>query len=272
MKATEIKNSLATELTEDTEKKISTKIDTVINQWFQETVDKINKEIKTDTFEDTLCPSILPLAYKYCCATLTLLNNGFKLPAMALIRILAEITFRLCWSGYKDNPQKELPDVRIQRWLKESYKEQKKHLKKLLPSSNCCQAIEINKEISYLENEIKKIPYSFAGSLYNSLQDLNKSPLNLRDKLYPLLYGNFNKAIHPDLLLLTSLVKEDKDKITFSGDLNDISTDDLKIYLMTCAFWVVSLVKINYEWDYNNVKTQYLELKKLHKDNTKNKI
>jgi hypothetical protein len=268
MKATEIKSSLATE---NTEKIISTKIDTAINQWFQETVDKINKEIKTDTFEDILYPSILPLAYKYCCATLTLLNNGFKLPAMALIRILAEIIFRLCWCGYKDNPQKELPDVRIQRWLKESYKQQDRYLKKLLPSANCCQAKKIKKEMSYLDGEINKIPHKFAGDLYNSLKDLNIPPLNMKDELYPLLYSPFNKAIHPDLLLLSILVKEDKAERTrtFSGDLNDFSTNDLKIYVMTCAFWIVSLVRINYKWDYNNVKTQYLELKKLHRDSTK---
>lgn len=258
---------------ENTEKIISTKIDTVINQWFQETVNKINKEIKTDTLEDILCPGILPLAHKYCCAALTLLNNGFKLPAMALIRILAEITFRLCWCGYKDNPQKESPDVRIQRWLKESYRQQKKHLKKLLPSANCCQAKNINKEIAYLDSEINKIPHKSAGDLYNSLNDLNIPPLNVKDELYTLLYSPFNKAIHPDLLLLSILVKEDKVKHirTFSGDLNDFSTNDLKIYVMTCAFWIVSLVRISYKWDYNDVKTQYLELKKLHRDNTKNK-
>jgi hypothetical protein len=239
-------------------------IDTIIDKWFQETVDMINKEVKTNTAEDVLCSSALPISHRYCCATLTLLNSGFRLPAMALIRILAETVFRLAWCLHVDNPQNELVEVRIQRWLKESYKERKKHLKKLLPSSNCCQAIKINKEISYLENEIKKIPYGFAGSLYNSLQDLNKSPLNLRDKLYPLLYGNFNKAIHPDLLLLTSLVKKDENKITYSGDFNDISTDDLKIYVMTCAFWIVSLVRISYKWDYGDIKTKYLEIKKLY--------
>jgi hypothetical protein len=259
---------------EDAEKIISTKIDTVINQWFQETTDKINKEIKTDVFEDILCPGIFPLAHRYCCAALTLLNNGFKLPAMVLIRILTEITFRLCWCLYKDNPQKEPIDVRIQRWLKESYKQQKRYLKKLLPSANSCQAKKVKKEMSYLDGEINKIPHKFAGDLYNSLKDLNIPPRNVKDELYSLLYSPFNKAIHPDLLLLSVLIKEDKVEHarTFTGDLNDFSTNDLKIYVMTCAFWIVSLVKINYKWDYSNVKMQYLELKKLHRDNTENKM
>ncbi|PKL48654.1 MAG: hypothetical protein CVV39_03985 [Planctomycetes bacterium HGW-Planctomycetes-1] len=257
----------ATENTENTEKIISTKIDTVINQWFQETMDKINNEIKTNTntLEDILCPSILPLSFKYCNAALTLLNNNFKLPAMALIQILAEITLRLCWCLYGDNPQKESTDVRAQRWLKQSCKEQQKFLKKLLPSFNANKK-KINEQISYFDKKIAEIPYESAGNLYGSLDELN---VNLKNDLYPLLYSTFNTAIHPDLLLLSNLIKKDKNKYTFSGDFDDIDSNNIKFYVMTCAFWIVSLVRISYKWDYNDIKAQYLEIKKIHENSTK---
>ena len=258
-------NNLATEFTEDTEIVISTKIDTMIKQWFKDTTDKINNEIKPDTLGDFLCSNILPLSFNYCSAALTLLNNNFKLPAMALIRILAEITFRLCWCLYEDNPQKESTDVRTQRWLKESCKEQQKLLKKLLSSANANKK-EISKQISYFDKKIAEIPYKPAGNLYGSLDELN---VHLKNDLYPLLYGTFNTAIHPDLLLLSNLVKKDKNNCTFSGDFDGIDSNSIKFYVMTCAFWIVSLVRISYKWDYNNVKAQYLEIKKLHKNSSK---
>jgi hypothetical protein len=259
------KRVLATECTEDTEITISTKIDTAIKQWFQDTTNKIDNEIKPDTLGDFLCSNILPLSSNYCNAALTLLNNNFKFPAMALSRILAEITLRLCWCLYGDNSQKESTDVRVQRWLKESCKEQSKFLNKLLSSTNANKE-ELKKQISYFDEKTAEITHKPAGNLYGSLDELNP---RLKKEIYPLLYSSFNKAIHPDLLLLFNLRKKDTDKHTFSGNFDNISSNCIKIYVMTCVFWIVSLVRISYKWDYSDIKAQYLEIKKAHKNSTK---
>lgn len=234
-------------------------IDETINKWFEEMAFKINAEIKTDTSVDNLFSSIIPLAHNYCNAVLLLASNERRLPAMALLRVLAELALRVIWCLYEDNPLKETVDVRIERWLKESYKQRKRNLKKRLLVADTKEKKNIENEIKYLESEIEKIPYKFAGDLYNSLADL---PPDYKNKIYPLLYGTFNQAIHPDLLVLRKLGKINNNVRTYSGDFNDISIDALKIYCMTAAFNILSVVRVHYKWDYEDMKSEYLAIKR----------
>ena len=64
----------------------SHRIDTTIERWFAETVKDISGKVVADTPVDNLCTSVVPLTHKYCTATLLLLNNPHRLPAMALLR------------------------------------------------------------------------------------------------------------------------------------------------------------------------------------------
>ena len=245
-------------------------IDETIDKWFKETVDKVNAEHRLDKPVYILCSSILPVAHTYCDAALLLLNNGKKLPAMALIRVLAELTFRFIWCLFP-NKQSEDVNIRIPRWLKESYKQQKRNLKKLLPSADNQERDKIEAEIKYLEGEIEKIPYKFAGDLYGSLEDLTiEKPgdegilLSWKNQLYPLLYTPFNRAIHPDLLLFSALMEQKGNVIIFSAnsDKLDISVSGLKIYCMSCVFNIIAATRIVYSWDYQSIKQEYLKIKK----------
>ncbi len=248
------------------------RIDKTIDKWFREIAEKMSSTPKEDKPIYDLCSSVLPLAHNYCDATLLLLDSNKNLPAMALLRILSELTFRLIWclSTY-NNPQEDV-DIRIKRWLKESYKQRKRNLKKLLPSAGAGENKNIKKEIDFLQKEIDAIPYKFAGDLYNSLDELTiQTPdgkaksLSWKDDLYPILYTQFNQAIHPDLLVLGRLIKQNENIRIFSGDFNDIDIVELKIYCMSCAFNIISYIRIIYDLDYQNVKTEYLDIKKRFK-------
>jgi hypothetical protein len=233
-------------------------IEATTNRWFEETVSKVNDRVKNDTPVDNLLSGIVPLAHNYCNAVFVLANAKRKLPSMALLRILAELALKTIWCMYQDNPRGESHDVRILRWLKETNKEEIKLLKKVLPSADTEDAAGIQRTIDYLQSEIDKNPHRFMGSFYNSLDEL---PTPYKKDIYPILYGAFNKAIHPNLKLLGDLVRQEGNRRTFLPDL-EVDVQALKIYSMTAAFNILSIVRLHYDWDYKGMKSEYLAIKK----------
>jgi hypothetical protein len=240
-------------------------IEQTVNRWFKETTNRINAVQKPDKPECDLTANVLPLAHNYCNAVFILLNNGTKLPTMALLRVLGELVFRLIWCLYKDNPQRESVDVRIQRWLKESYRQRRIHLEKIqlvFPDRG-----GIEKELEYVkEEEEEKIPYEYPGgtkgkrgSFYWSLEEL---PRGYKEQLYLLLYGKFNLAIHPDMLVLSKLIRQNENVRRFWGDLDDVNPEELRIRCMDCAFHIISYIWIVYDWDHEKVKAEYREVRK----------
>jgi len=234
-------------------------IDNAIDRWFSET-EAAFKEVHKANPVDFLCISITALAHNYCSATLSLLNKGHRLPAMALLRVLAELAFRFNCCLYSDNPQKESREVRIKRWLKRGFLERKKFVQRMI-ESNVCSGEEVNgfkKELGELEQKIGQIPYEPIGNFYNSLSDL---PEPYKRDLYPLLYNIYNWGIHPDFLLLTQLVKQNAESNIVVSDIDE-NPVVLKIYCLTMAFNILAVVRKNYEWDYDTIKTEYLKIKK----------
>jgi len=249
-----------------------------IKKWFEETAHKINTEIKTDKPVDNLVSGIMPLAKNYSDSVFLLLDNDRKLPAMALLRVLSELTLRLIWCLFATNDSEDTVDIRIERWLKDSYAKRKAYLDKLLPSYEGNDRISIESEIQYLKSKISEIPHEFPGgkngkkgTFYKSLdelsvQDKNDKSLSFKKDLYPILYSKFNTAIHPDLLVLSKLIKQDGNVRIFLGDLDEVNCKELGIYCMSCVFNIISFIRAYYEWDYTNVKEEYLNAKRNFKN------
>lgn len=229
-----------------------------MKKWFEETASRINEEINSDTPVDNLLSGIVPVANNYCKAVFILANANHNLPAMAILRILGELALRTIWCIYKDNPSKESHEIRILRWLKTTNAEEIKHLNKILPSAEPEQAKDIQQTINYLRNEIDKNPHPPIGPFYNSLDEL--PPVYKKD-IYPIIYGAFNYAIHPNLKLFGDLVRQDGKQRTFLPDL-DVDIQALKIYSIAIAFSILIIVRAYYEWDYKGMKSEYLDIKK----------
>jgi len=235
----------------------------VTNSWFDKTASDINDYVKGDSSVDHLLSGMVPLAHNYCNAVFDLARLGRRLPAMALLRVLAELALRTIWCMYKDNPKEELPEDRILRWLKTTNEEEVKFLKRIQPTETAENQKKIEESISYLESELKKMAHKGTGPLYNSLDDL---PEPYKKQFYPLLYGRFNQAIHPNLKTLGSLVKREEGKYVLLTDLEEISGEALMIYSMTAAFNILAIVRLHYEWDYEGMKAEYLDTKKQFKE------
>jgi hypothetical protein len=234
-------------------------IDIAIDRWFSET-EAAFKKVHTDNPVDFLCCSVTAVAHNYCSSALSLLNNGHRLPAMALLRVLADLAFRLVWCLYSDNPQKESREIRIERWLKTSLSERKKFVQRRI-ESNISSVEEINgfkKELETLERMINQIQRKPMGNFFELLRDL---PEPYKKDMYPRLYNIFNWAIHPDFLLLERLVRQNANSHIIVSDIDEDPTV-LKIYCLTMAFNILAVVRKNYEWDYDTIKTEYLKIKK----------
>ncbi len=234
-------------------------IETTTNKWFEEAADLINSNVTTDTSIDNLLSGVVPLTNNYCKAVFLLANNNFKLQAMALLRILGELALRLIWCFYSDNPKQEPPEVRIERWIKTTNDVELKLLRKVLPSVDEEKAEEIKLVMEFLQKEIENSSRSFIGPFYNSLDEL---PSDYKRDIYPLLYGAFNRAIHPNLKLLGDLIKQENGRRIFLSDLEEVEVDVLKIYSMTAAFNILAIVHLHYEWNYEGLKSEYLSVKK----------
>lgn len=228
------------------------------DKWFQETVSRLNNDVKPDTPENNLLFSVLPVAYNYCKGVFLLTDADHKLPAMALLRVLAELALRVMWCLYEDNPKKEASATRIMRWWKTICQEEVRHLKKILPSAGSTEAERIEQMMARLQDEIGKNPHSAVGPFYNSLGEL---PPEIKDDLYPLLYSPFNQAIHPNLKLFADLVREKGNQRTFLPDLEKPSSDAIKIHAMTSAYHLLCIVHFNYGWDCELMKNEYLKIR-----------
>jgi len=233
-------------------------IEATTNKWFQATVARINRDVKSDTPENNLLFSILPVASNYCRAIFLLADADHRLPAMALLRVLGELTLRVMWCLCEDNSKKEASSARIMRWLKTTYEEEVKRLKKMLPSAGPEDAKNMAGRISYLQGEIDKNPYRPIGSFYNSLSEL---PRQIKDDLYSLLYSPFNPGIHPDLNLFAGLVRQEGNERMFLRDPEKPSAGTLKICAMTDAYDLLAVVHFHYGWDHKRMEAEYLKIK-----------
>jgi hypothetical protein len=237
---------------------MGSRIETTTNRWFEETVSRANDNANLDTTADNLLSGIVPVAYNYCNAVFVLANANHRLPAMALLRILAELALKTIWCMYEDNPKNESHDVRILRWVKETNNEEIKLLKKVLPSADPGDTADIQRTIDYLQSEIDKNPHPSMGPFFNSLDEL---PSEYKKNIYPVLYVPFNRAIHPNLKLFSDLIRQEGNNRTFLPDL-EVDVQALKIYSMTAAFNILSIVRLYYEWDYKGMKSEYIAIKK----------
>ena len=225
-------------------------------RWFEEVAARMHKDARPTTPEDRLLFCVFPLAYNYCSAIFRLIEADHKLPAMALLRVLAELTLRVMWCLYENNPEGERPTVRIMRWLKTACGEEIKRLQRMLPSAGEEGRERIERQIALLETEKKKTSCQ-TRALYN---ELDKLPDLVKHKLYPLLYGSFNRAIHPDPVLFADLTKPQGDELVFLRDPDKPSAHVLRICAMTNAYHLLSIVYFHYGWDSEPMKAEYLAI------------
>jgi len=234
--------------------KFKMEIDETINKWFQETEDQISAKIDKNKFRplDGLCIAVHKAARDYCNAIFCLTGKNHLLPAKALLRCLCELSVKLSWclivpDGLSAEEESKVVEQKIKRWEKDTLCEKIKILKKFKEAATTASDSKLEEEINsemrkmkqeplFGNNEVKRMP--------NFFDIIKEMPKIFKAGVYPLLYLQFNNAVHLDV---TSLVG------FYTGE-DKINKDNLIRYCVDHAFHINSVIRMNYDIDVSSLK------------------
>lgn len=231
-----------------------------VDKWLlKETHHKLRDADLEDTPVNNLCLTVIPVAHTYCRAILQLVktnagsNANCILPAMGLLRVLAELTLRTCWCLSKPEP-----NIKVLRWLKQSYIERTRLLEKTvmvctIPDKDKEDCL---KEIKELTKYINDIPHKPAGKLWDCIKEL---PDVYKD-IYRLLYGVMHRGIHPDILVLGDTLRQEGVEMVSLGDFEHIPSNVLWKHCINIVYELVAHIQTYYEWDTKNLKAKHGEI------------
>ncbi len=235
-------------------------IETILNNWFEETRSLIRDKIVDFNSIDGLCESCLLSAREYCCAVLHLLRDEYEMPAKALLRCLCELSMKLFWclrvpDGTDDKGADAIVKRRIRCWEKDTLCGNVEILEAFRDAANGAVRAEIEKALKNLRGEplfsdmsVKQLPPF--KNLVAQLPDICK------DEVYPLLYLQFNNAVHLDV---TSLVENYMPKV--AGQSGHDSSKNLEHYCVINAFHINGVIRRNYGIDIGDIKQEFYSIR-----------
>ncbi len=228
-----------------------------LDRWLlAETQHKLADAGLQDTPPNHLCLSVIPVAHTYTMAILDLVSANYRLPAMGLLRILAELTLTTCWCLMGPDPE-----AKIRRWLKYSYMERKKFLEPLLSVQDISENDKAGflKEIEELDKQIEAIEESSAGGLGSRIREIPSEAAQSYKAIYRLLYGPFHRGVHPDLTVLGDTLRQEGEETVSLGDFGDdhIPANSLARACVHLAFQLVAHVRAYQKWDIEQLKREY---------------
>jgi hypothetical protein len=214
-----------------------TNIDATIDKWFKWIQSKSQEPrtafSQTEIDKDVLSTSTIALVKTYADAILLCLNEKKRLPAKALLRVMADVSMKCIWClrGFQTGP-KEFED-RWEKWKRSSLWETQRRLEKEMEVLNSEYS---QSNIQNLSDEIK-----------NRLKELEPFHLSRKDSLgVPevseiwaqqgllnkiALYDEFHHAVHPDMIVLFKMIRQDGEKFIYKFD-SDEPIDRLKAFCM----------------------------------------
>lgn len=236
-------------------------IDGTINRWFGELQNKL-AQVEDDPAIDSYFRSIFAVLYNYHNATIILLRSDFRLPAMALIRIISELFIKFLWCLHGTTNHQEVKD-RIQRWVKSSGNKKKKLFEDFLVSGKTSDETKkifknlkdnAKKQIDAISPGIKEMPnITGDGGLFEQISDV------FGDDVSAQLYGQFCPAVHIDTTVIAQCIEREGHILRYKGDL-DCNQNDLFSYCVTQVYMFLKIFYKFYHWDYNQIEQQYKKL------------
>jgi len=209
-------------------------IDKTIEKWFQEIEDALGN-LSTDKKQTNiffLITTSLSTFGNYLNTTLMILKNERRLPAKALLRITGQFISRVIWVLKSKNGGER--QSKLKRWEKESYCKAKKYDEGIIEfCSKDDERTVIEKRIEGYTEEINKLEESKIKGLPQPIQIFEQA--FGRSILTAGMYSQYHDAIHPDILVLSDTVSENKTDTICEGDTKE-SIDSLKQHCLTQAY------------------------------------
>jgi hypothetical protein len=208
------------------------KIDETINKWFDEIEDKLQQHGQPKNNIDNMTFASLSLIDNYLNTILMIVNNGSRLPAMALLRVLNQFVSRIVWvlMGYNKD-ESELQN-RFDSWVLTSYKKKHKFLNNIAGFYAREEKNQFESTIKIYEQEIDKLKKAGVKELPQPEQILEEV---FGTKLIAIgQYSRLHKASHPDLIVLGKTFKNNGTHYMYDGDVDE-KINDLKFECLICA-------------------------------------
>jgi hypothetical protein len=198
-------------------------INKIINQWFGDAKQQISeKSAINETLSFSFCSVSLPVMQIYCSASGFLLDNNYKLPAMALFRVISDFFIKFLWCLNTDNEDETRK--RMYRWEKTSANKKLKLLDNLLKSSRVLKPSDVNKLNDFkitvkqdAENNPHKAmpPVTGKGGMFEQTSNVFGAEVSA------LLYAQFCSAVHIDTSIFRGLMNIKQDNLIIRDDIDE---------------------------------------------------
>ena len=235
-------------------------IEREINEWFENTQNLIAEVSSRDGgFSLTFCAIAVPVMKTYCRAAALLLDEGFKLPAMALIRIISEFFIKFLWCVSPDD-ENEIRN-RLQRWDKTAGKEKLRLYKGLLELE---EGVLNQEDFAKVNDSKEKVEKDFdkngaaempritgKGGLFEGTSKVFGVDVSA------ILYSQYCSAVHVDTSILCGLKKEHGEQGWQIRDDIDESLAELKKRCVNFVYMFLLVVHKKKNWGIEAIEQEY---------------
>jgi hypothetical protein len=237
----------------------------IIDNWFGNTFEQVKENVRPASQLDLFIAGVLFCARKYSKAILVLLNDGHKLPAEALLRVLCELYAKFFWclNVRADTRIERIRKIheRFRRWDYSRLIQHRKILKNVQSACSGDFRLEIDKAMQEIEKGIETYNRQKLKCMPHTATIFKELPKDWESEVYPKIYQRFNSAIHLDMKIIRELVKytEKEKKIICFDDIQG-NVQKLLSYCASMACDINRLIRSHYGWDSEQIKIEYESL------------
>jgi len=226
-------------------------IDKTINKWFGEIEGRSKQLGLPKNNIDRMILGSIPIIDNYSNSVLMILNDGSRLPAMALLRVLAEFILKLIYCLKADDSS---VDKRIESWEKTSLIQRGKYYKDIIDIYHGCNRKNVHEWIDETESELAKIEG------VDALPSVATIFEQVFEKDYPVdragMYLQYLGAVHIDLEVLAKTISKSGTEIEYKGDVS-CNIEDLKFECLTHAYIFFRHLYEYYSLDLQKIENEY---------------
>lgn len=233
-------------------------ISKIINRWFENVKQQVSeKSVKNKTFTFSFCSVSLPVMQIYCSASGFLLDNNYKLPAMALFRIISDFFIKFLWCINTDNEDETRK--RVYRWEKTSAKEKLRLLDNLLIYSKELKPFDVdklNKLKITVKQDAKNNPHKAMPAVTGKGSMFEQTSNVFGADVSALLYRQFCSAVHIDTSIFRGLMNNKQGTFIIRGDIDE-GINELKKRCLNFAYMFFELLNRKTSIDIVTIKEDY---------------
>ena len=192
-------------------------------RWFEDVKQQVSeKSAKNKTFTFSLCSVSLSVMQINCSASGFILYNNYKLPVMALLRIISEFFIKFLWCVNTDN--EDVTRKRMHRWEKTTENNKLKLLESLLISSKELKPFDVNKlkkRHVTAKQHAQKNPYKAMPTVTGKDSMFEQTSKVFGADVSALLYRQFCPAVHIDTSILCGLMNNEQGALIIQDDIDE---------------------------------------------------